>query len=1108
MRVIVVKPDLKPFNGEADITITVSKQKIFYSFSSQSSALVRYVLMLPCNLINHTRFLNLPLDHANFTALLSLLVLPKFEVKVVAPPYTTVNDDIAVLVSAKYTYGKGVRGTAAIIAKYPWPYFGSTDIKSIEQNKAVSSGGRISLLNDVGDVYFHFSNKALRSNGLINDYGYNQIKFIATVKEELTDLTRNGTAEITVYKHAAKLFITKLADLFSPGLNYSFLTYNIVKKSFCRCHSFDLRMNDRLLQVISRGFIVWNGMADCVDRRAQFSFSVTHEMAPSARLLVYAIRPENNEVMAASRDIKVNGIFENNVEITVDPEKGEPNTDASFRVSASPASVVGLLAVDQSVLLLKSGNDITVDKVTDFLKIFTHFAFGAFSAAYQRAYAGFVRPLAMTGGMLAKEATTTIDMEAVPNMVEEDAPMVAQPAQAGSPPHVRVHFPETWIWTDFKTSANGKAQYTAVIPDTITSWIASAFAINENQGLGVSPNTAKLEVFRPFFVRLNLPYSVKRGESMALQVLVFNYMDKQETVTLTLEHNANSGFEFVQKTSKKGTKDKTSLNIRTINVPGKGGSAAVYFPIRPTKIGTIDLKVKAQATSAADAVQMPLIVEAEGYPVFANTPVIIDLRTKKSFNFKSSLQILGSVIKGSEKADVSVIGDIMGPIFNNIDNLIQMPYGCGEQNMINFVPDIIVMQYLNVTNRLKPEIRAKLLKYMESGYQRELNYQRDDNSYSVFGKSDPRGSTWLTAFVVRSFKQAAPYVHVDSDKLKASIRYLLKQQKENGAFEESGQVHHIGLQGGSGQSGVPLTAFVMMAMLENEVYIHFVSSCHLKLRIIADLRLKVRNSKRDAAFHMLEKLATDKGMKSFHTRQNKEEVCYFWHRPSDIEATAYALLTYVLRNDSASAFPIVRYLVSQQNAHGGFASTQDTVVALMAFAAYAAKTYTSDIDMKVVIRNGDQKFTLDVTPENSIVLQSAELNGLEEPIEVNAYGHGVAFAQISWHYNVKTSDDQKPFVCEQRVYQSSASEILLALCCNYNMEGKSNMAVLELDLNQLTAENVLQRVETEKGNTHANLYFKSVRKTLIERFQESGCQKADVLRHWTAFDEISPFQTR
>ena len=63
----------------------------------------------------------------------------------------------------------------------------------------------------------------------------------------------------------------------------------------------------------------------------------------------------------------------------------------------------------------------------------------------------------------------------------------------------------------------------------------------------MAPATTKLKVFRPFFVRLNLPYSVKRGEKFALQVLVFNYMENEQDVTVMLKHDDNSGFNFLQK---------------------------------------------------------------------------------------------------------------------------------------------------------------------------------------------------------------------------------------------------------------------------------------------------------------------------------------------------------------------------------------------------------------------------------------------------------------------------------------------------------------------------------------------------------------------------------
>lgn len=47
-----------------------------------------------------------------------------------------------------------------------------------------------------------------------------------------------------------------------------------------------------------------------------------------------------------------------------------------------------------------------------------------------------------------------------------------------------------------------------------------------------------------------------------------------------------------------------------------------------------------------------------------------------------------------------------------------------------------------------------------TGYQRELRYRHDDGSFSAFGNSDASGSTWLTAFVLKSFAQARQYIQV------------------------------------------------------------------------------------------------------------------------------------------------------------------------------------------------------------------------------------------------------------------------------------------------------------------------------------------------------------
>ena len=57
----------------------------------------------------------------------------------------------------------------------------------------------------------------------------------------------------------------------------------------------------------------------------------------------------------------------------------------------------------------------------------------------------------------------------------------------------------------------------------------------------------------------------------------------------------------------------------------------------------------------------------------------------------------------------------MGPSMDNLDKLLAMPYGCGEQNMLKFAPNIYVMDYLTATHQLTAKIETKAKEYMRSG---------------------------------------------------------------------------------------------------------------------------------------------------------------------------------------------------------------------------------------------------------------------------------------------------------------------------------------------------------------------------------------------------------
>ena len=66
------------------------------------------------------------------------------------------------------------------------------------------------------------------------------------------------------------------------------------------------------------------------------------------------------------------------------------------------------------------------------------------------------------------------------------------------------------------------ARLNSTVPDTITTWVAEAFSLSEDSGLGLS-RLLELTVSKPFFASLELPFSVNFGETITITPLVFYF---------------------------------------------------------------------------------------------------------------------------------------------------------------------------------------------------------------------------------------------------------------------------------------------------------------------------------------------------------------------------------------------------------------------------------------------------------------------------------------------------------------------------------------------------------------------------------------------------------
>ncbi|GAF94351.1 unnamed protein product, partial [marine sediment metagenome] len=233
------------------------------------------------------------------------------------------------------------------------------------------------------------------------------------------------------------------------------------------------------------------------------------------------------------------------------------------------------------------------------------------------------------------------------------------------------------------------------------------------------------------------------------------------------------------------------------------------FMISPKELGINSLQITARSTEAADAVIKTLIIEPEG----VSREVVSNLNISEGDPATVTTDIPFDAVDGSGRAYLTVTSSYLTQTLEGLEELIQMPFGCGEQNMLLLAPDIYIIRYLQESGQVKPEIMAKAELLMITGYQRELTYRRSDGSFSAFGESDEIGSLWLTAFVLKTFAQATDLIYIDESVLSEAKAWITAHQNADGSFDQVGFVHHQELIGGvSGKDA--LTAYVAIALME------------------------------------------------------------------------------------------------------------------------------------------------------------------------------------------------------------------------------------------------------------------------------------------------------
>jgi len=745
--------------------------------------------------------------------------------------------------------------------------------------------------------------------------------------------------------------------------------------------------------VFAKGGTIWSDVSE----GSRIEFVAAPEMVPKARVVAYVINP-NNEIAADSVEFEV--ALEQTTELAVGFDANEvlPGEPVELVVQADGQAMVGLAVVDESVYGLHE-NRLNMKQVFDELeRLFMEPQMEVHERWYPcGAYEVFERAgmQVVSSGDLMVPGGEEFWWRAGGGGAGGGGPLpepVLGPDEQGGGEElaevarIRQYFPETWVWiADLLTGPDGRARLELTAPDSITTWRVHAVSTGE-QGLGIGES--QLVVFQEFFGELDLPYSVTRGEQIAVPVQIFNYLDEAQTVWVELKEDG--WFKLLEEA------------VKTVTI-GPHSVGAVSFLIEPRDLGWGELEVSLRSRQRADAVRRELLVEPEG----TGREWVTNGLLKAGELVVLDANVPGDIVEGSGKVFLCVTPSLVAQSIEGMDELLEMPFGCGEQNMIFFAPDVEVLRYLKATDQLTPEVRAKAEHFITVGYQRELTYQREDGSFSAFGDQDSSGSLWLTAFVLGTFSGARDVQTIDERVLERAANWIESYQKPDGSWEPVGFVHHKEMLGGSG-GGDALTAFVTIGLAEygaGDPNVLSAAAAYLQghledmndqpygLAISAVALAKV--GQYEAAERAVSRLL-ELGI--------RDEQGLHWE-PLPIETTAYGALA-LIALEKAQANEAIKWLSLQQNGRGGFGSTQDTVMALKALMT-AARLQRRDTTLVVTVKGADgQKLAgFEIDANNFDVLQMVELP-VGGHIELCAEGKGETRFQLVRRFHVLVAEGQ------------------------------------------------------------------------------------------------------
>lgn len=316
---------------------------------------------------------------------------------------------------------------------------------------------------------------------------------------------------------------------------------------------------------------------------------------------------------------------------------------------------------------------------------------------------------------------------------------LSDPDKAGSPRmkaggreiRIRKRFLDTAFWqANVLTDPIGEAMVRFRLPDNLTTWRATVRGITRDTACGEARRTVIAQ--QDLMVRLETPRFLVQTDDTTITAVVHNHTGRAQNVDIDFRAPGLA------------MEGKARRRVSVAN----GGSEAIDWTVRAPKPGSFAVTVTAAAGQYGDAMRLDLPV----YPHGEERQVIRQGTLSGTHRAAMNIEVRRDSIPEATRLKVSLAPSLAAAMLGSLQYLAQYPYGCTEQTVSSFLPDVVLARSLGDLGVRNAKLEAELPDMVSTGLFRLYRFQLDDGGWSwcEYGEADP----WMTAYVCYALLRA------------------------------------------------------------------------------------------------------------------------------------------------------------------------------------------------------------------------------------------------------------------------------------------------------------------------------------------------------------------